>query len=115
MPLSPPPLFLARRSYRRRRMMDAARLLPLAGLVLVLMPALWAPAHTPAPDTARGLIYLFAVWALLVAAAAVLSRGLAPALDAEDEAEGTPPDLRAETPAAPPAAPPPAPPRRPER
>lgn len=104
MPLSPPPLFLARRSYRRRRMMDAARLLPLAGLVAVLLPALWAPAQTPAPDTARGLIYLFAVWALLVLAAAVLSRGLAPALDAEDEAEGTPPDLHpesADSPAAP--------------
>lgn len=88
MPKTPPPLFLARRSYRRRRLMDAARLLPLLGVVLFFMPALWHPAQTPAPDTGRGLIYLFAVWAFLIATAMVLARGLAVALDTEDEAEG---------------------------
>ena len=91
MPGSATPLFLARRSYRRRRMMDAARLLPLMGVVLFLLPALWQPAETPPPDTARGLIYLFAVWAWLVGSAAALALGLAPALDAEEEAEGSTP------------------------
>ncbi len=91
MPGSAAPLFLARRSYRRRRVMDAARLLPLFGAVLIVMPALWHPAASPAPDTGRGLIYLFAVWFGLVAVAAALSRGLAPAIDAEDEAEGSAP------------------------
>jgi len=86
------PLFLARRSYRRRRMMDAARLLPLAGLVMILLPVLWHPADTPVPDTARGMIYLFAVWVGLILAAAALARGLAPALDAEEEAEGSTPE-----------------------
>ena len=86
------PLFLARRSYRRRRMMDAARLLPLLGLVLILLPMLWHPEDTAVPDTARGLIYLFAVWVFLILAAAALARGLAPALDAEEEAEGSTPE-----------------------
>lgn len=90
MPGSGTPLFLARRSYRRRRIMDAARLLPLVGLVLFLLPMLWHPGETPVPDTARGMIYLFAVWAGLILAAAALARGLAPALDAEEEAEGSP-------------------------
>lgn len=89
MPKTSQPLFLARRSYRRRRLMDAARLLPLFGAVLVALPALWRPAQTPAPDTGRGGLYLFVVWLLLVLAAAALARGLAPALDAEEEAEGT--------------------------
>lgn len=93
MPGSGTPLFLARRSYRRRRMMDAARLLPILGLVLLLLPALWQPADTPTPDTGRGLIYLFGVWAGLVVAAAGLAQGLAPALDAEEEAEGSTPLL----------------------
>ncbi|PYF08612.1 hypothetical protein C8J30_11228 [Rhodobacter viridis] len=92
MPGSATPLFLARRSYRRRRMMDAARLLPLVGLVLILLPMLWHPADTPIPDTARGMIYLFSVWVGLILAAAALARGLAPALDAEEEAEGSTPE-----------------------
>lgn len=90
MPTSGAPLFLARRSYRRRRMMDGARMLPLLGAVLFLLPALWSPAESPAPDTGRGGIYLFVVWAGLVAAALGLARGLAPALDEEDKAEGAP-------------------------
>lgn len=70
------PKFLARRSYRRRRMIDAARLLPVLGLFLVLLPILWRPAATPEPDTARGGLYLFAVWLLLIAVAFVLARRL---------------------------------------
>lgn len=88
MPTPGQPLFLARRSYRRRRLMDAARLLPLFGAVLILLPALWQPSETPAPDTGRGGIYLFSVWLVLVLAGAALARGLSPALEAEEEAEG---------------------------
>ena len=84
MPQSGKPLFLARRSYRRRRLMDAARLLPVLGVVLILLPALWVPAQTPAPDTGRGGIYLFAVWIALIVAAFAIARGLGPVLDAEE-------------------------------
>jgi hypothetical protein len=71
-----PPRFLARQNYRRRRMADAARLLPLLGLFLVLLPILWRPAQTPEPDTASGGVYLFAVWLILIIAALFLARRL---------------------------------------
>lgn len=85
MPMKRPP-FLARKSYRRRRMADAARLLPVLGLFLVLLPILWRPAETPASDTASGGVYLFAVWNILIVAAFVLARRLsASAPPDEDE------------------------------
>ncbi len=81
MPARSTPLFLARRSYRRRRVMDAARMLPVVGGFLVALPILWRPAETPGGETASGVVYLFTVWALLILAAAVLARRLSPALD----------------------------------
>ena len=35
------PLFLARHGYRRRRIMDAARVLPILGGFLFFLPLLW--------------------------------------------------------------------------
>lgn len=70
----PSPLSLERESYRRRRIMDAARILPVLGLVLFLLPALWwQPAD---PNTAAEAVYLFVVWAGLILAAALLARPL---------------------------------------
>ncbi|WP_347310255.1 hypothetical protein [Defluviimonas sp. SAOS-178_SWC] len=87
-----PPKFLAHRSYRRRRMIDAARLLPLLGLFLILLPILWRPAATPEPDTAPGGVYLFAVWLFLIAVAFVLARRLSSAARDEGAADGAPDD-----------------------
>ncbi len=56
--------------------MDAARVLPFVGVVLVLVPLLWSPQSTPAPDTARGGVYLFAIWGVLIVATFVLARHL---------------------------------------
>ena len=69
----PEPLFLARQSYRRRRLGDAARVLPILGLVLMLMPVLWADGAT----TRGGLIYIFVTWAILILVVAVISTRLA--------------------------------------
>lgn len=74
------PLFLARPGYRSRRLSDAARLLPLAGLFLLWLPLVWGPDA----GTARVGIYLFAVWAGLIGIAALL----APRLPAPGESEG---------------------------
>ncbi|MGB8813508.1 MAG: hypothetical protein WCC57_10005 [Paracoccaceae bacterium] len=80
------PLFLARRSYRLRRMRDGARLLPIFGALLVFLPILWAPAATGARDTAPDGIYLFLIWAGLIGVAMVMAPGLTD--DATEDATG---------------------------
>lgn len=116
----PAPVFLAQRAYRHRRLLDAARLLPFAGLVLFLIPILWQPAATGTADTGRGAVYLFIVWALLILAALILSRRIvggeaaAGAGTAEATPEGVPRSgpnsgLLSSPPAAPPANPDPGP------
>ncbi|MFD2739909.1 hypothetical protein ACFSUD_10040 [Sulfitobacter aestuarii] len=85
------PLFLERRSYRRRRMLDALRFLPFLGLGLWMLPLLWpvaAPLSPPAPGlsgaldpeaagalaTSVTLKYVFGIWAALILAALGLKR-----------------------------------------
>lgn len=65
------PLFLARQSYRRRRLEDAARLLPILGVFLFLLPLLATDAGTAGQG-----IYLFAAWFGLIVATAMIARGL---------------------------------------
>ena len=66
-------LFLERRSYRERRMMDAVRIMPVVGLVLWMVPLLWPVEPVPG-EVAEGtsmsgaLWYLFAVWTGLILA-----------------------------------------------
>ncbi len=78
----PAPLFLARRGYRYRRLTDAARLLPVLGAFLFLLPLLWGGGMTRS-----GVIYLFTAWIVLIILAAVLARLLA-AHDARAREEG---------------------------
>ncbi len=63
-------LFLERQSYRRRRKVDAIKVLPFIGVLSFLLPVLWAGSGT----TANGLIYIFVVWGALIAAMAVLAQ-----------------------------------------
>jgi hypothetical protein len=79
------PLFLQRRPYRRRRRMDAARLLPVFGLFLFLLPILWAPVADEGRSTAADGIFLFAVWALLILVAHLLAPGLTGTRKAPEE------------------------------
>jgi hypothetical protein len=83
------PVFVNPGTYRRRRLRDAARLLPVVGGFLFLLPILWAPGITDRSDTAPDGIYLFAVWAGLVACAAVMARPLS-------EEDRAPPPAREE-------------------
>lgn len=62
-----------RQTYRRRRLMDIARLLPVLGVLLLALPLLWPEASTH--PAARGgvsmssaIIYVFAVWIGLIGA-----------------------------------------------
>ncbi len=74
------PLFLDPDRYRRRRLMDAARLLPVLGGFLFLLPVLWQPGTTGHNTAVEG-VYLFAVWAGLILLARLFAPGLA-AVDA---------------------------------
>ncbi len=80
------PLFLARAVYRKRRLRDAARLLPVLGLFLLLMPGLWT-ADTASHASGREWVYILAVWAGLIAVAACLAPGLAASDTGPDEDE----------------------------
>lgn len=70
-----PPVFLARAPYRRRRLRDAARLLPVVGVLLLLLPLLWT-GDARISLSAGDVIYFFAVWSVLIAVAAAFAPGL---------------------------------------
>lgn len=71
------PLFLERQTYRRRRLEDAACMLPFLGVVLLIFPAMWSETNAAAPPgTATRGLYIFAAWAGLILAAGLLSRRL---------------------------------------
>ena len=71
-------LYLARASYRRRRLIDAARLLPLLMLALWLLPLLWGGGDSgrPVGEGARAVIYVFAIWGVGILASVALSYAL---------------------------------------
>jgi len=68
-----PPVFLERASYRQRRLRDAARLVPVLGIVLWLIPLLWSGDKADHTGRANAMIYVFVVWILLIALAAMIS------------------------------------------
>ncbi len=59
-------LFLERETYRRRRLLDAARVLPVLGIALWLVPLLWPEAPEDGVPMSVALVYVFGVWALLI-------------------------------------------------
>ena len=69
------PVFLERRSYRRRRLLDALRLLPVLGVVLWMLPVLWPTGldETTAPvSMSMAMLYVFSVWLVLILLSAAL-------------------------------------------
>ncbi|GHF49236.1 hypothetical protein [Seohaeicola zhoushanensis] len=65
---------LERQGYRRRRLTDAARVLPLVGAALLLVPLLWPGARETAEGvepvrTSMAILYIFGTWAGLIVAA----------------------------------------------
>lgn len=71
-----PRVFLERQSYRRRRVADAARVIPVFGGVLVMLPLLWPRGGEAAVGTVSAFLYVFGIWALMIAVAAILARAL---------------------------------------
>lgn len=81
------PLFLERRSYRLRRLMDAARLMPFLGALLWAIPMLWTGGEGVEVSTSRAMLYIFLVWAVLAALTAGMSFWLDGTADAERSAQ----------------------------
>ena len=73
-----PGLFLARDSYRQRRLRDAARMLPVLGLVLWLIPLMWRREAGQTGGMAAAVTVVFAGWALLIVLTALIVRRLRP-------------------------------------
>lgn len=87
-------MFLERRTYRRNRLQDAARLLPILGLMLIFAPIFIrdtdaVPIGEAGPTMGAWLIYYTAVWIALIVVTGLISRalvrtvGTAPDADAE--------------------------------
>lgn len=79
------PLFLERQSYRRRRLVDMIRMLPLIGALLWAVPLLWPSGDESATPTSVAIIYLFAVWLGMVVLGAILARLLKKAEDQDPD------------------------------
>ncbi|CUK01853.1 hypothetical protein Q8W37_20510 [Shimia thalassica] len=63
------PVFLERQSYRRRRLIDSIRMVPIIGALLWAVPMLWPTSKDEAGadvTTSDAFIYLFGCWLLLV-------------------------------------------------
>lgn len=67
------PLFLERASFRRRRLGDAARVLPVLAAGLILVPVWWVPDRI---SFAAGAVWLFGLWAVLIVTIWALHRAL---------------------------------------
>lgn len=80
------PLFVGRRAYYRRRLADAARLMPVLGIGLFMFPLFWIVSEPTAPSTVQVepvstvsvMFYLFTVWVALAVASGLISRSLEP-------------------------------------
>lgn len=80
--------FLERQSYRRRRLIDSIRMLPVIGAVLWAVPWLWRQSEDSGTVmTSDAIIYIFMVWLLLVLGGGWLARSLKRS-DAEEMERG---------------------------
>ncbi len=73
---APKPLFLARSSYRQRRLADAARAMPVFSAILLVLPLLWSAPAAGSSSLAADLGYLLVLWLAMIAVTALLAQGL---------------------------------------
>ncbi len=86
-------LFLERRTYRQARLQDAARLLPVLGLLLVFAPIFIRGDTQGAGVQMSGwLVYYFTIWVGLIVLTGFVSR----ALTRSEIPEPTPPETAAD-------------------
>lgn len=78
-------LFLERRTYRLNRLQDAARLLPILGLVLIFTPIFIRGTGVEAGSVSATLVYYFVIWLGLIVLAAIVSRAVARLGESKDQ------------------------------
>lgn len=71
----PQTLFLQRQPYRRRRLIDAARVLPVFGAFLIIVPSVLVARGTTGTTSAMWL-FLFGTWIALILSGALIARVL---------------------------------------
>ena len=71
------PVFLERETYRKRRMRDVARALPILGVVLILIPSMWGAGTA----TSYAVVYIFGIWMFLIGLTAFVSNRVKSASD----------------------------------
>jgi hypothetical protein len=71
------PVYLARASYRQRRLRDVVRVLPIAGFVAWILPVMSGRV----PATSSVGLYIFAGWLVLILASALITHSLSPDTD----------------------------------
>ena len=78
-------LFVDRQAYRRRRLVDATRVVTAVLALAALLPPIWLPQYF---SYGRGAVWLAACWTLTIAATAALHHALArpPMTEDEDDA-----------------------------
>lgn len=83
-------LFLERRTYRRNRLQDAARLLPVLGMILFFGPVFISAGEPGGPGLASWGVYLLVTWLGIIALTAAVSRTLVDTVGEADQAEPSP-------------------------
>lgn len=76
-----PAVFHEKRTYRQRRVMDAAKVTPVLAIFIFCIPLIWPQDGPAAVSSATALIYIFTSWAVLIALTWWLSRALRPSMD----------------------------------
>lgn len=75
-------LFLGREAYRRRRLLDATRVVTALFALAALLPPIWLPHYF---SYGRGAVWLAVSWTATIGLSALLHHALARTDETEDE------------------------------
>ena len=75
-------LFLGREAYRRRRLLDATRVVTVLFALAALLPPIWLPHYF---SYGRGAVWLAVSWTATILLSALLHHALARRDETEDE------------------------------